>query len=324
MINGLQKREERRHSRISPSKLKHFTNCLGAFALTEHLPDPPSGDAAISGNKTGDFLERYLNESVFDRRFNDLQPTIFDWSECEPDRKQRILTVERYLKNWKKECLEIYKDAQFFYFSQEQLFKAWNITESESVKGSPDIAIAWRVGKQVNIAIMDLKDGLIPVHADNPQLIAYGAGFFRFLVDSGAALPTALNFIHLHILQPRINNFDAKILNSNQFFEEIKNLKSKTELCFSLLGQPPEVVASYLTASSENCTWCKGKKICPEIFKKVNSVFDVILTDKEELTSGKILESLTADEKIKIFQHGKILINLLEIIEAELQEKNNL
>jgi hypothetical protein len=317
-----EEREKRGHREISPSKLKRITSCLGSYAFIKRTPGLPvetPSKSALDGQKTGFLLEAYLN-SKFTPRFEPIKEMVSvpEMKGCEEDRRKRIEEVHDYLTNWRKEIFEVYPDAEFFYFRQEEFFESWSIAEGiDGVGGSADIAIAWRHGKQVNLAVMDLKDGQSFVGSDSPQLVAYAAGLMHSLVKRGLALYSSFNFIHLHILQPKIENWSARIVQYNDIVQEIKDLKSKTLLAFELSKEDDETVKRYLEASPESCSFCPAKVACPALFKEVSNAFDVVTSEETPKSVPEAIRDLSVESKVKIVKYRKIIEDLTKQIRAD-------
>jgi len=317
-----EERDERKHALISPSSLKRTANCYGSVAklkLHPHLDIDSSNEHTASGNKTGAILEEYLN-CLYDDRFQSkpqaaIPASVFQ--DCEPDRKERILAIGEYLKGFRKDIELTYNSPEYIYFGQEERYTSWAIPGGEeTVHGSPDIAIAWRTKEQVHIAILDLKDGRNAIHCDTPQLVAYAAGFMRHLVEIGLASIESFGQIHLGILQPRIDNFDHRVVRYSDLIEEIKELKSKTELAFKLIGEPEETVNRYLIPSEDACVFCKVKSVCPAFQAPVKEFFEPIVIDD---TSPAL--ALTEEQKVRLVANFKLLKTLYDDIKKEFVKK---
>jgi hypothetical protein len=324
-------RQERQHARISPSKLKQYTSCLGSLAKLEkhpHLDVDGTNEHTLSGNKTGAILEALLNLQ-FDDRFDvnmftkKSQDAVFEPLKDDTDkheRQERIMKAAQYISEFRQEVLEVYKDATFIHFGQEERFTSWDLSDGEAVSGSSDIAIAWRTGNQVHFAILDLKDGRHPVQADSPQLVAYAAGFARHLVQSKKATWDSFHQIHLGIIQPRCDNFDNRIITWNELKEEIKYLKEKSALALALTKEDEATIDTYLEPSPEACMFCKVKSVCPALQKPAMEFFSPIVAE-EKPTPEVLLQGMTEEQKVRLVLNFKLLEGLKKAIQAELINK---
>lgn len=337
----LEEREERAHRPISPSGLKRILHCPGSFALSERVGGKfESSKSAIEGNLTGALLEHALNK-IFDNRFaykvkvgTDFKILVQSSLETLgiPDedgkRVERVVEVIHYLTRWREEVIEVYPGAEFFHFAQEQFVECWALEGSdEGVGGSADILIAWRCGTDVSFAVMDLKDGNVPVYAGgdaglNPQLIAYAAGFVRYLVEQRLALPKSFSYVHLHILQPKTDNWDSAIVRWNEetiirgpLLSLVKDLKEKTNLAWSLRDK--EDVTEYLKVNEE-CRYCKAKLICPKAFEASSPAIVPIVTPSEVPSVPMIVQAMTMENKIKLVENRKLIEEVIKEVRKEM------
>lgn len=315
-------RQERQHARISPSRLKQIVGCLGSLAKLEkhpHLDIDQTNEYTLSGNKTGAILEEALNH-LYDARGKEISKTIppIVFQDCEDDRKERILAAVDYISEFRKDVEEIYNDPDWIFFQQEIKVDCWDLIDGEKVSGSPDLAFAWRSGDQIHVAILDLKDGRGEVKASTPQLVAYAAGVCKRLVESKLALWSSFHQIHLGIIQPRIENYDHRIVTFEELKKEIKHLKEQSILALELCKEPEEKIDAYLNPDRDYCFFCKVKSVCPAIQKPAIEFFTPIVEEVEpKPTVQSLLQDMDDEKKKRLLVNFKLLEELKKTVQAE-------
>lgn len=146
--------------------------------------------------------------------------------------------------------------------------------------------------------IIDFKYGVgHPVSAyENTQLLLYAMGIYNGLKNKDI-----IKEIVLHIVQPRINNYDKWSLSIAQLFWWEGYIKAKAEI--ALDDNAPR------TPSENACKWCKAKTTCYALY---DFTADVI-----ESSDKKI-----GDDKIKtILDNSKMVKNYLNSLEVEVFER---
>lgn len=330
---------DRKHARISPSKLKQVVGCLGSFALLElnpHLNINTKSKAADSGTKTGEMVEAMLNY-YFDERFqykkidpNASVPALFtkanigtDTEQEFKDRIDRCKDILNHLKFWREDLVKLYGEKlEFIFFGQEVYLESWDLDSTEKVCGHADILIAYRINGAIYPVVMDVKDGQHIVEATSPQLTAYAGGFVKHLVNIGLATYDSFHTVEFRILQPSRDNFDYRFLMWPDFLEEVKKLKEGTLTAYSLKDKPLEVIQSQLKATDENCLWCKAKSVCVEFQNKAGAVFEPILDEAPVvIVPKKALATLTETQKVNLVVNFKLLEELRDLVKADLKER---
>lgn len=132
--------------------------------------------------------------------------------------------------------------------------------------------------------IIDFKYGMDPVYAyENSQLLLYAMGVYNNLKNK-----EVIQEIILHIVQPRVNNFDKWSLSINELAYWEGYIKAKAEI--ALNDNAPRI-------PSENaCKWCKAKTTCPALY---DFTADVLEASKEEVEDAKIRIILDNSKMIK-------------------------
>jgi hypothetical protein len=330
---------DRKHARISPSKLKQVVGCLGSFALLElnpHLNINKPSKAADSGTKTGEMVEAMLNY-YFDERFQfkkiDLNAPVpalltkanigIDTEQEFKDRIIRCKDILNHLEFWREDLVNLYGDKlEFIFFGQEVYLESWDLDEKEKVSGHADVLIAYRINGAIYPCVMDVKDGQHIVEATSPQLTAYAGGFVKHLVNAGLATYNSFHTLEFRILQPSRDNFDYRFLMWPDFLEEVKRLKEGTITAYGLKDKPLEVIESNLKATDENCQWCKAKSACIEFQNKAGQVFEPVLEDAPVVINPQqALSTLTATQKVNLVVNFKLLEELRDLVKADLKER---
>ena len=121
--------------------------------------------------------------------------------------------------------------------------------------------------------IIDFKYGMDQVSAyENSQLLLYAIGIYNGLKNKDI-----IKEIVLHIVQPRINNYDKWSLSIGQLSYWEGYIKAKAEI--ALNDNAPRI-------PSENaCKWCKAKTTCPALYDFTKDVID---SSKQEIDDYKI------------------------------------
>lgn len=146
--------------------------------------------------------------------------------------------------------------------------------------------------------IIDFKYGI--GHAvtayENSQLLLYAIGVYDKLKNKDI-----IQNITLHIVQPRINNFDKWSLSIEELSYWKGYIKAKAEI--ALHDDAPRI-------PSENaCKWCKAKTTCPALYDFTKDVID---SSKQEID----------DYKVKvIMDNSKMIKNYINSLESKVFDK---
>jgi hypothetical protein len=166
--------------------------------------------------------------------------------------------------------------------------------------GTADCIITSEKSKVIHV--LDLKTGSGIVKAyENKQLLLYAIGAYIEFSDS-----IQVDTIKLHIVQPKINNFDTWELSVSElmakwvpFFQNaVKEIKD----------------GGVFRPSLDTCRYCKAKPICPallNITKKKIEMSDKLLLDdkdlKEVLDNAELIELFI--KSVKELVHAKLINN---------------
>ena len=147
--------------------------------------------------------------------------------------------------------------------------------------GTSDAIIINR--QQKTCHIFDFKFGRTRISAKkNSQLRFYAAGAAEQYSLKG------YKFV-LHIVQPRVSNYDAEFLDFKELSEWVKNTAIPGAQRASE-KDPPRI------AGSEQCLWCEAKNTCPEFTTFMNtevvSQFDGSKTMSQNVSTERMIHLL--------------------------------
>lgn len=144
--------------------------------------------------------------------------------------------------------------------------------------------------------IIDFKYGIGKIEArDNSQLILYALGAFKFL-------NAEVSNIHLHIVQPRIENYDTWSINNLDLNKWANYLKERAEI--ALDSNAPRI------PSEAACKYCRANATCPAL-NKIASVVDTLSTT----------DRITEEETKFILDNSKLVINFINKVEEDVYNR---
>lgn len=132
------------------------------------------------------------------------------------------------------------------------------LSGEENAKGTADAVVITPDGE---LQVHDLKYGMRLVPVTSPQLLMYAAGVFFELASL-----TEFKKVTLRIHQPRRKASPSVSFSTDEFLQQIEELKGKSEKAFQLLTAPAEEVKDNL-APGAHCIdyYCKARAHCPAL-----------------------------------------------------------
>ena len=220
----------RKHARLSASRIDRVMQCPGSYRLESLMPYEPAGEAAERGTAIHEIAEKILNGIEFDKA--NVSDEYIDLAT------QYVNYVDSYFESPRKRLVEVNVD--------EGLKKI-----HLALGGTADAILV----EGNTLACFDLKTGRVPVSAvENKQLMTYALGAMMQL-----NAPWTID-VHLVIFQPgvgvSIHKMSGLELKAHQ-----DQLKTAAEL--ALTADAPT------NPSPDACRYCKAKTICPSMREKV-------------------------------------------------------
>ena len=221
---------ERKHARLSASRIDRIMRCPGSVRLESQMPYEPAGPAAERGTAIHELAEKLLRGEEIDNP--DVDPDYIAMA------KQYADFVNGYFEAPRKKLIEVNVDEGL-----KPIHRALGGTaDAILVEGN-------------TLACVDLKTGRIPVDAkDNKQLMTYALGAMRQL-----KAPQTID-VHLVIFQPGVGN-SVHEMSGLELLDHEQDLKAAAELALS-----PDAPTS---PSPDACKYCRAKTICPSMRTKV-------------------------------------------------------
>jgi hypothetical protein len=170
-----------------------------------------------------------------------------------------------------------------------------------------------------HLHIVDFKYGFNKVEAkDNTQMLLYVIGAVNFV---NRTISYNGNFkvktITLHIVQPRIGNFDTWSLTIEELQDWIKYFQVQSVKALTLSDQ--------YNPSATNCKYCKEKKRCPALNKFVDNM---ALELKQEMDTGKLFAStevskveMSNDFIKKVLDNSSLIKQYLKLVDDTAKER---
>lgn len=250
----------RKHARLSASRIDRVMQCPGSYRLESLMPYEPAGEAAERGTAIHEIAEKILNGIEFDKA--NVNAEYIDLAN------QYASYVDSYFESPRKRLVEVNVDDGL-----KKIHLALGGTaDAILVEGN-------------TLACFDLKTGRIPVSAvENKQLMTYALGAMMQL-----NAPWTID-VHLVIFQPgvgvSIHKMSGLELKAHQ-----DQLKAAAEL--ALTADAPT------SPSPDSCRYCKAKTICPSMREKVQeaarSDFKPDTTVTPEMLDTAVLVASWAD-----------------------------
>lgn len=246
--------------KLRPSSSERWTSCPGSARLEHGLP-PVTSKYAEEGIKAHELAANFFESGT--ESF--VQFIIDSKIKVSNDMAKNVNKYTDYVNelfNLNGSLLLIERKVDFSHV----------MPNVENATGTCDALII--DDKSGTLHVIDLKYGKgVKIEVkDNTQLLLYALGAWSdlaFLYDIYA--------VTMHIVQPRINNFDSQTLEIEDLepWETFFIEKSK----IALGDNPPRA------ASKKACMFCRAKTICPE-YQEFNKSFSVDEFDNLTIING--------------------------------------
>jgi hypothetical protein len=249
------------HSKLSPSMLYRAFACPGSVQETEGCPDTPSA-AAEEGTAMHEVAKHILTGRPV-TEFRNQETLGFVMND------ERISVVEKYVG--------YIRELQLKFGGQLLVEQTLPIPEINGW-GTTDAAL---VGcDDGTLRVFDLKCGRgVRVYADGEQLRAYALPLMREW-----DLIHDISRIELHIVQPRLGNYDVHVVTP----EELDAFAGSLVDLVERVAQPdaPRI------AGASQCRFCPAKGKCPALQDEVRSIIvgdECGFEDLDAATVGSIV-----------------------------------
>ena len=221
---------DRKHARLSASRMDRVMSCPGSYRLEEKMPYEPAGPAAAIGTAIHELSEKILRGEAVNP--NDYPDDHFDMAN------EYAVFVNTLVENPRKRMIEVKVDAGLK-------------TLHESLGGTADAVLV----DGDHLHVIDLKTGRVLVDAeDNKQLLTYALGVMRILNAPASIRCT------MHIFQPRAGHSQWTVSGTDLITHGHELLAAAN---LALTDDAPT------NPTTNNCRYCKAKPICPSIRQKV-------------------------------------------------------
>lgn len=222
--------QNRKHARLSASRMDRVMSCPGSYRLEEKMPYEPAGEAAAIGTAIHELSEKILRGEAINAK--DYPEDHFDMAN------EYAVFVNTLVENPRKRMIEVNVDAGLK-------------TLHQSLGGTADAVLV----DGDHLHICDLKTGRVLVDAeDNKQLLTYALGVMRMLNAPASITCT------MHIFQPRAGHSQWTV-SGTDLISHGHDLLAAANL--ALTDDAPT------NPSTSNCKYCKAKPICPSMRQKV-------------------------------------------------------
>ena len=221
---------DRKHARLSASRMDRVMSCPGSYRLEEKMPYEPAGEAAAIGTAIHELSEKILRGEAVNPK---------DYPDDHFDMANEYATfINTLVENPRKRMIEVNVDAGLK-------------TLHQSLGGTADAVL---VDKD-HLHIVDLKTGRVLVEAeDNKQMLTYALGVMRML-NAPASIQCTM-----HIFQPRAGHSKWTV-SGTDLISHGHDLLAAANL--ALTDDAPT------NPSTSACRYCKAKPICPSMRAKV-------------------------------------------------------
>ena len=221
---------DRKHARLSASRMDRVMSCPGSYRLESLMPYEPAGEAAAIGTAIHELSERFLRGEAFNPK---------DYPDDHIDMAVEYADfVNTLVENPRKRMIEVNVDAGLK-------------TLHQSLGGTADAVLV----DGDHLHVVDLKTGRVLVEAeDNKQMLTYALGVMRML-NAPASIQCTM-----HIFQPRAGHSQWTV-SGTDLISHGHDLLAAANL--ALTDDAPT------NPSTSACRYCKAKPICPSMRQKV-------------------------------------------------------
>lgn len=236
------------HSDMSPSRLQRILDCPGSFSLAQRAEREEVSEYADEGTRLHKTMEVLLRQDDPNITEADIKSALKQFFDDPTEYINPISDCLEYLDNITK---TLFPDSYTTDIEKVVYLHKYHPL-LENIYGTADVVIK----TPTELHIVDWKFGKgVPVYADNnDQLYAYAAGAAAGAADTPKIL-SAYESIYIHVVQPRIENFDLVRLTPNDLLFWI-NDRLIPGVEQALLDDAP------FCPGEKQCRWCPAKQIC--------------------------------------------------------------
>ena len=220
----------RKHARLSASRMDRVMSCPGSYRLESKMPYEPAGEAAAIGTAIHELSEKLLRGEAVNS---------IDYPDDHLNMAlEYVEFINRLVENPRKRMIEVNVDAGLK-------------TLHQSLGGTADVVLV----EGDHLHVVDLKTGRVLVDAENnKQLLTYALGVMRML-NAPASIQCTM-----HIFQPRAGHSKWTV-SGTDLISHGHDLLAAANL--ALTDDAPT------NPSTNACKYCKAKPICPSMRQKV-------------------------------------------------------
>ena len=236
--------KERAHALLGPSGAHRWLECTPSAVLEEQFPDTES-EAAKEGTLAHEICEIKVKH-------------FFHIDGIDTERKKNLRINKLKTNDLYKKEMDGHTDEYLEYIRKIAL----GCSSAPTVVVEMGLDLSSYAPESFGTAdcvllhgntlhVVDFKYGKgVPVEAEkNPQLMLYALGAYeKFNIFYN------IQFVELHIVQPRLNNFDVYKLTINELKEFGEKVKQIAPLAFKGEGE--------FKPGEKTCTFCRAKRQC--------------------------------------------------------------
>ena len=276
---------DRAHAKLSASGSARWMNCPGSVAAEEPYPQKPSSVFALEGTRAHEVAEKCFRKNCDAEKFIG---EIIEGEEIDQDMTYYVQQYVDYVRSFETDDCEM--------LIEERLDFSHLVPGGF---GTGDNIII--LPKEKTVHIFDLKYGKgVEVHAfENTQAQLYASGVlneFGFLHD--------IEKIHIHIVQPRLRNYDEWSISREDLLEFGKVASEKAQLALSP-GAPR-------VPGNKQCQWCAAKGDCNVLATFMEEVITATFDDLDDMST----DVLSDERKKQILDNKKLISDFVGAVEA--------
>lgn len=321
---------EKTHASLAPSASARWTQCPGSVVFAEilGLPEEDESFFAEEGTAAHEAAEEVIslipeNQQIFDEVKDTISPAIerlrgkvLNQSESFPEGFEVDFEMLQALEFYAEYVAKFINplDGGVLYVEQSV-----HLFYSKKESGTADV-IGYDPSTRT-LHVFDLKYGRKAVYAkDNPQLCIYGIGAYdeyKELFD--------IRFIHVHIVQPRLNSADNVVYSIAEINEwrryigiragrakEVERIAKRFE---ETLGMEDYDLDGYFVPGPVQCINCRGRARCAKLAQYATKAIIPARIDGKEV-SLPVPNDLTTSQLSKILEVKALLVKWLKDVEA--------
>lgn len=235
---------DKKHAVLSPSSSSRWLACPASVALSKGIPNESSAFA-----EEGTRAHEYAESAALLVRAGTYAPDHVVFAGADEEMREAVDFYARKLQ-------EI-APAERTVFEVECGLSLRGITGEEQSNGTADCLII--TGSTLHIVDFKYGRGVKVEAVHNTQLAIYALAAIDFY-----GLFSEIKNVVLHIVQPRLNHYDAWPVSAATLEEFRKAVAERAELAMSLYDAPEHVRDEHFDAGCEVCQFCLAKSKCPK------------------------------------------------------------